>query len=123
MNTFKDIVAWKRGYQLTLLIYKLSSHFPPNEEFGLKSQLRRASVSIISNIAEGFRRNSIKNGLHFYNCSQASLEEVKCQSMLARDLNCFSQKDYDEIDLLSEECSKNIKRLDKISKKSSYYPC
>lgn len=63
-------------------------------------------MSIISNIAEGFRKHSIKEGLHYYNCSQSSLEEIKCQSMLARDLNYFAQKEYDEIDHLSEECSK-----------------
>lgn len=106
MNTFKEIVAWKKSYELTLLIYRLSSDFPPNEEFGLKSQIRRAAVSIISNIAEGFRKNSLKEALHFYNCSQSSIEEVKCQSMLARDLNYLIQKDYDELDSLSEECSK-----------------
>ena len=58
MKTFKDIVAWQKGYQLTLLVYKYTADFPRNEEFGLKSELRRASVSFISNIAEGLEREA-----------------------------------------------------------------
>ncbi len=53
MKTFKDIFAWQKGYQLTLLIYRYTASFPRSEEFGLKSELRRAAVSFISNIAEG----------------------------------------------------------------------
>ena len=65
MKTFKDINAWKKAYELTLLIYKSTANFPRNEEFGLKSQIRRASVSIISNIAEGFKRSGAKEKIYF----------------------------------------------------------
>ena len=96
MQTFKDIIAWKKAYELTLLIYRQTSDFPKNEEFGLKSQLRRASVSIISNIAEGFKKISVKEKLYFYQISECSLEEVKCQSMLACDLNYFEKDVYEK---------------------------
>jgi len=106
MKNFKDIIAWQKSYQLTLLIYKYSKHFPKNEEFGLKSQIRRASVSIISNIAEGFKRKGIKDQLRFYNQSQSSLEEVKCQMMLAHDLRYLEYEKYSELSHLSEEAAK-----------------
>ncbi|MBU0578158.1 four helix bundle protein, partial [Patescibacteria group bacterium] len=86
-----------------LLIYNYTKSFPRSEEFGLKSQLRRASVSVISNIAEGFKRNGIKDKLRFYNQSQSSLEEVKCQIMLAHDLKYFDENRFVELDQLSEE--------------------
>lgn len=108
MKTFKDIIAWQKGYQLTLLLYKHTSHFPKNEEFGLKSELRRASVSFISNIAEGFRKKSIKEALHFYNRSQSSLEEIKCQSLLSRDLKYFDEKEFSEIREITVECGKTL---------------
>lgn len=75
MKTFKDIIAWQKAYELTLGIYKNTMAFPRNEEFGLKSQIRRASVSIISNIAEGFKRNGKKDKLRFYNQSEFSLDK------------------------------------------------
>jgi four helix bundle protein len=106
MKTFKDIIAWQKGYELSLLLYKCTSKFPSNEEFGLKSELRRASVSYISNIAEGFNKQSLKEALHFYNRSRASLEEIKCQCMLSNDLNYFNQNDFKKISQLSDECGK-----------------
>jgi four helix bundle protein len=106
MKTFKEIFAWQKGYELCLLIYKITSVFPRNEEFGLKSQMRRAAVSIISNIAEGFRRAGIKDGIQFYNYSEASLEELKCQSMLAHDLGYLDDKIFGAIEHLQNETGK-----------------
>lgn len=106
MKTFKDIIAWKKAYEFTLLVYKYTADFPKNEEFGLRSQLRRASVSVISNIAEGFKRNTVKDRLRFYNHSQSSLEEVKCQLMLASDLNYFTTEQFKILDQMSDEAGR-----------------
>ena len=103
MRTFKEIIAWQKAYQLTLLIYKYTADFPRSEEFGLKSQIRSAAVSVISNIAEGFKRNGKKDRLCFYNRSEASLEEVKCQSLLSSDLKYINQIQYAEIEQLQDE--------------------
>lgn len=103
MQTFKEIIAWQKAYELTLLVYKYTVDFPRHEEFGLKSQIRRAAVSIISNIAEGFKRKSVKDRLNFYNHSEASLEELKCQLMLSFDLGYLHQDGYKRIYALSEE--------------------
>lgn len=108
MKTFKNIIAWQKAYELTLLIYKYTANFPKNEEFGLKSELRRASVSYISNIAEGFKKRSKKEGLHFYNRSECSLEEIKCQSIISYSLDYFTNKQFKEIDELGQGCGKTL---------------
>jgi four helix bundle protein len=106
MKTFKDIIAWQRGYELTLQIYKLTTKFPNHEEFGLKSQMRRAAVSIISNIAEGFKKIGLKERQYFYKTAECSLEELKCQSMLALDLGYFSPENYATINKLEDDTGK-----------------
>ena len=108
MKTFKDIIAWQKAYQLTLKIYKETTDFPKSEEFGLKSQLRRACVSIISNIAEGFKKISTKEKIHFYKIAECSLEEVKCQTMLCVDLGYFNKDQYKKIELLENESGKTL---------------
>ena len=106
MKTFKKIIAWQKAYQLTLLVYKCTQNFPKNEEFGLKSQLRRAAVSIISNIAEGYKRVHFKDKMKFYNHSQASIEEVKCQLFLSFDLDYLSRCKFEELDNLANRAGK-----------------
>ncbi len=107
MKTFKDVLVWKESYKFTLLIYKLTNNFPTSEEFGLKSQMRRAAVSIISNFAEGFKKASFKEKNHFYKISEGSLEEIKCQTMLSKDLSYLSEQEYEQIALLEN----TIRRL------------
>lgn len=106
MKTFKDIVAWQKGYELTILIYKLTLQFPKEELFGLTSQLRRASVSIISNIAEGFGRQSLKEAVYFYKISRGSLEEIRCQLLLSLDLGYLEAESYERAEKLCIDCSK-----------------
>lgn len=106
--TFQDILAWKKAHKLALLVYKITDSFPRCEEFGLKSQIRRAAVSIPSNIAEGFKRKSKADSVHFYNIAEASLEEVKYQLLLSRDLKYISDCDHKNIDDLANEVGKML---------------
>lgn len=106
ITTFKDLVVWQKSHQLTLLVYKAVARFPRFEEFGLSSQMRRCSSSVPSNIAEGFKKNSTKDSLHFYNIAECSLEELKYQLILARDLSYIDNNRYDVFDSLAEEVSK-----------------
>ena len=106
MKTFKDIIAWQKGYELTLAIYRESKLFPRDEEFGLKSQMRRAAASIIFNIAEGFKRHRPDDRNRFYNFASASLEELKCQTMLAKDLGYFSGPLFERLFAEEDEVSR-----------------
>ena len=106
IKTFREIKAWQIAYQLVLAIYRLTLKFPPHELFGLTAQLRRAAISITFNIAEGYKRNSLADRLHFYNMAETSLEEVKCGLMLVQDLHYITKSEFEEIFVVSEECGK-----------------
>ncbi|MDO8524324.1 MAG: four helix bundle protein [bacterium] len=106
IKTFTEILAWQKAHQLTLEIYKITSQFPKTEQFGLISQMRRCAVSIPSNIAEGFKRKSLNDSLHFYNIAEGSLEELKYQLLLAKDLDYLNKEVYGELSELSDEVGK-----------------
>lgn len=108
INSFKEILAWQRAHKLTLEVYKIVKDFPRFEEFGLADQMRRCSVSISSNIAEGFKRRSNKDSYHFYNISEGSLEELKYQILLAKDLGYISDEDFDRLSVLADEVGKTL---------------
>lgn len=108
IKTFRDLLVWKKAHQLVLDIYKLTAKFPAEEKYGLSSQLRQAGTSIPSNIAEGFKRKTAKDRVHFYNISDGSLEEVKYQLLLAVDLKYIPDENYQKILCLSEEVSKML---------------
>lgn len=91
MNKFTDLFAWQKGHELVLDIYRITDCFPKKEEFGLTSQIRRASVSITSNIAEGFSRRTYKDKIQFYYISLGSITEVQNQLLIAKDLGYISK--------------------------------
>ena len=103
IKTFKDIVVWQKSHNLALTVYELTDIFPKSELFGLISQMRRAAVSIPSNIAEGFTRKNLKDRMHFYNIAQSSLEELKYQLLLAKDLRYITEEKYMSSLALAEE--------------------
>jgi four helix bundle protein len=96
IKTFTDLNSWKEGHKLVLMIYKLLKKFPREETFALCDQMRRASISITSNIAEGFGRQTIKEKIQFYYQAQGSLTEIKNQLIASKDLNYITQNDFDE---------------------------
>ena len=108
---FEDLIVWQKAHKLVLAIYFLSSSFPTNEMYGLTSQLRRAAVSVPSNIAEGFKRIGANDKLRFYNISESSLEEVKYLLLLANDLKYSNTQN---LILQVEEVSKLLNGLIKI---------
>jgi len=93
---FTDLIAWQKAHQLVLEIYKATAKFPKEELYGLVSQMRRCSVSVPANVAEGFRRLSKKEKLRFYNISQGSLEELKYYIILSNDLNYLKAAELDD---------------------------
>ena len=87
--SFTDLIAWQKGHKLVLDIYKITEKFPQKETYSLIDQMRRAVVSITSNLAEGFGRQTYKDKIHFYYLSQGSLIELKNQLLIAKDIKYF----------------------------------
>ena len=90
--SFENLDVWKFSRQLVKQVYEVQSTFPPFERYGLGDQLRRAVVSISSNIAEGNARSSVKEQIHFLEISKGSLMEVYCQLLLAYDLSYIDEE-------------------------------
>lgn len=97
IKDFTDLETWKKAHELALMIYKATEKFPKSEAFGLISQMQRAAISITSNIAEGFGRQTIKEKIQFYYQAQGSLTEVKNQLILSKDLNYIYAQEFDTI--------------------------
>lgn len=92
--SFEKLEVWKESKELCISIYKLTENFPENEKFGLVSQLRRASISVSSNIAEGSGRNSNKDKAHFTNIAFSSAIEVLNQIIISQELSFIKNEDY-----------------------------
>jgi len=97
IESFTDLNAWKEAHNLVLLVYELTEKFPTTEKFGLTNQIRRAAVSITSNIAEGFSRRSSKEKIQFYRMALGSLTEAQNQIIIAKDLQYISNKEFEEL--------------------------
>jgi four helix bundle protein len=97
IKTFTDLYSWQESHKLVLMVYKLLRKFPNEEKFALCDQMRRASISITSNIAEGFGCQTIKEKVQFYYQAQGSLTEIKNQLITSKDLDYIDQKDFDVI--------------------------
>lgn len=93
---FKGMIVWKQAYQLVLEIYKLTASFPKSEIYGLTQQMRRAAVSIPSNIAEGYCRKHKAEYKQFMSIAYGSLSELETQYLLSIDLNYTSPDSYIE---------------------------
>jgi len=110
MHRFKELEIWKRSRLFCAEIYSISSKFPESEKFGLANQLRRASVSIPSNIAEGSSRSSNKDFSRFLEIPLGSCYEIETQLLIASDLNFISEI---ELNLISKELEEIIKMISK----------
>jgi len=111
IHSFTDLIAWQKAHNLVLKIYKIVSSFPKEEVYGLSSQLKRAVISISSNIAEGFSRKTNKNKLQFYYVALGSLTEGQNLILIARDLGFIKSDTFQELALDSVEISKLINSL------------
>ena len=111
IKSFTDLIAWQAVYNLSLNVYKVTGSFPSSENFGLTSQMRRASVSATSNIAEGFGRSGNKDRDHFYQMASGSLYELKSQTLIAKGLGYLSQGDYEELVELADRAHKLLNGL------------
>ncbi len=86
VKTFRDLIAWQKGMALTVALYRITTQMPPSEQYGLTAQMRRAAVSIPSNIAEGFGRQKRPDLLRFLRIARGSLMELQTQMILTQQL-------------------------------------
>jgi four helix bundle protein len=110
-NSYRDLSVWQRAMQLTIATYQFTAQFPQEERFGLTSQLRRAAVSIPSNIAEGYGRGSRGEYKHFLSTARGSTLEVQTQLLIAAELGYGSADALHPVMSLSEETSKMLYSL------------
>ncbi len=115
IKSFRDLIAWQLGHNLVLEIYKITKLFPRDEQFGLVSQMRRCAVSITSNIAEGFSRQTYKDKIQFYSIALGSVTELQNQLDIVRDIKFINLETYRKLELSSEEIHKIINGLIKSS--------
>jgi four helix bundle protein len=111
LYSFEKLDVWQLSRKLTVIIYKITDKFPSEEKFGLTNQLRRAAVSIASNIAEGSSRSSYKEQVRFLEIAYGSLMEVYTQLCIAIDLSYSSKEGIQEVNLLIKEISNKLNAL------------
>lgn len=107
IKSFTDLKVWQEGHKLVLSIYKITRDFPKEETYSLTDQMRRATTSITSNIAEGFGRHSYREKVQFYYLAQGSLTELKNQILIAKDVGYLKKEDYE----ILTSCSNDTHRL------------
>jgi four helix bundle protein len=98
MQDFKKLTVWQKSYRLGLDVYVATRGFPKEELYGLTSQIRRASVSIPANIAEGCGRHTGSEFARFLDIAMGSISELDCHLMFARDLSYIREADYSKLD-------------------------
>jgi len=108
---FEDILAWQKSRQVTKLVYEITSTGNFSKDFGLRDQIRRSSVSVMANIAEGFGRRSDKEFANFLNIAHGSMAETQSHIYIALDLNYLSQEDFKNLYALCDENSRMIMSL------------
>ena len=100
---YRELIAWQLGMDLVEAVYRLSARFPDDERFGLTNQIRRASVSVPSNVAEGQGRGTPAEFAHFLRIANGSRQEVETQALLAVRLGFVQEKDAVPVLTLAEE--------------------
>ena len=111
IRSYKDLLVWQRGMDLTTRVYQLSSELPQDERFGLISQMRRAAVSVPANIAEGHQRSSTKDYLRFLLIASGSLAEVETLVELASRLYEVKKSSIEELVGQADELGKMLRSL------------
>jgi four helix bundle protein len=103
IRSYKDLIVWQKSFELSLLVYKLTKEFPKDELYALTSQIRRAAVSIPSNIAEGYCRQRKLEYVQFLQVAFASGAELETQLLIAKELKYFDEMSFEKADGLLKE--------------------
>jgi len=108
---YKDLVAWQKGMKLVAMIYDITDRFPQNEMYGLTSQLRRAAVSVPSNIAEGKAHYSNRDFVRFLRHSRGSLAEIETQVLIAEQRNYVNSETIAQLTQMLDELGRILSGL------------
>ena len=115
MRDYRDLEIWGIAREINKVVYQLTGKFPRDEVFALVNQMRRASISVISNIGEGCSRDSVKEFVHYLRISLGSVKELECQFYAALDVGYIDKVDFDkimgELDKMGRKLWKYIKHL------------
>ena len=117
VNSYKELIVWQKSLKLSVKVYELTEKFPKEEIYGLTSQMRRASVSIVSNIAEGRNRGTRKDFTQFLRMALGSSAELEAQLHISKQIRKTNHLDYSEIEKMISEI---MKMLSVMIKKLSY---
>jgi four helix bundle protein len=120
VKKFEDVEVWVKARQFSVVIYKVTDEGGIKKDFGLRDQLRRASVSIVSNIAKGFERNGNKEFVQFLSYAKASSGEVRAQIYIAKDLGYLNEEQFNELTEKIVTISKMISGLINYIKQSDF---
>ncbi len=111
MKSYKELIVWQKSFDLAILIYKVTKEFPKEELFGLTSQMRRAAVSISSNIAEGNTRGGTKEYVQFLRIANSSSAELESQLLISEKLCLIKNDDYIRMNILLTEIMKMLSTI------------
>lgn len=111
ISSYRDLPVWQKAVAFVTQIYEASRRFPDDERFGLTSQIRRCSISIPSNIAEGYGRHATNDYIRFLRISVGSVFEVQTQLLIAKNLGSIEETDYVELEQTTHEIERMLTRL------------
>lgn len=111
MNSYKDLIVWQKSVDLAVRVYRSTESFPKHELFGITSQMRRCSISIPSNIAEGQRRGHKAEYIQFLRISFGSGAELETQLLIAYKIGYLTEDSFNELKDLLEEVMKMLNKL------------
>jgi four helix bundle protein len=111
MQTHKDLKVWQEAIEFVTMVYKLTEVFPKHEIYGLTSQIRRAAVSVPSNLAEGSARKGSKEKIHFFYIALASNTEIETQLIISKNLKFISFEDFKKLEKQNQIIGKQLVKL------------
>ena len=109
MGDFRQLTVWKRAHGLALDVHRSTASFPATERYGLTAQMRRAAVSVVSNIAEGCGRQNDRELAYFLRIARGSVRELECQLLLSRDLEYLADDVWTDLDTATHEISRMLR--------------
>ncbi len=119
MKSYRDLIVWQKSMNLVTKIYPITKNFPAEELYGLTSQIRRSAISVPSNIAEGYGRNSTNDYIRHLQIASGSLYELQTQLEISVNLDYVTPKDFEVIDPLSKEIERMLSSLIRKIKEST----